>query len=1094
MKFVVPTMVYFSSKALITCIHASALLSGISSLPGSLAQQENHEVAEKLIDLNLSRPENSAQAVFTSKDDIVIPRSLADDLNITHHDDAIGQDRFHLTNDFTGSFPKENDPSTADLRDLSFGRRVALSKDGSTSAVAGVLLNVSTEKFRWIVKIFKKDSETGEWDTSNPVEVIEEEIDASIYESDAYVEIALNGDGSALYVTNAKAKRFDNVDQPLAKAYKYGAANSYTTRSYVGTLPTPGVSIGIGYYFAGLQVDTVESGDFAVLGFPYKGEVHVWNPLIPLFSLEAIAFPTASTNSLLGRSVAISKDGTTIVASAPGDNKIYIARKITLFDPLTLTESQSWDFDEILGSDLGISDESGDLGSSLAINQDGNIIAIGSKNHDADLAIDNGSVTVMIKSGNEWVQLGQTLTGERGEGISNGYYYVGDQFGESIAISNKNAYNGTGPSNTIKVVIGAPKNDPDGISGPDYYNGHVEVYEINPDEENAQFVQVAYDIDGGSSGEKSGTSVAIDSEGKTILIGSPGFEASSVGGYFEGVAKMYEQTEYSAFPSVVPSSVPSVTMVPSSVPSTTVEPSVRPSESTFPSLSPSESSAPSLNPSTTVAPSSLPSLSVEPSQAPSTTTQPSSRPSYESSFAPSSSSAPSSSPSVSSLPSLAPSVTSAPSVSMSPSSTPSISDIPSASPTLSSSPSISPTVSYHPTYEETPAPSSNPSLSSAPSVSISPSSVPSASNMPSALPSVLPSVAPTLTTSPSDSPTVSFSPSISLQPSSAPTLSAAPSVSPTSTPSAISEREFNIISNFGPFGKDTDKSWCLTAFDNVQGSKLNVRPCRSYDERKQNLQLWKFNSAGKLSLAGMAEGEFCVKATFRQLALDSCGDTNDASLVDFGFENGSITHTKNGKVWRIGFDPESRFERVRLYRDGTLNDVLNKWDILYSNEFPSAAPSVSMSPTISSQPTFASFNVAHRSQGAVARQSSTGGGFGPHKAIDGNLATTWNKGSTATYKTDKNPWWQVTFSQDYEITLIKIYYMINTGGNLLDSTLTIIRDDQSVYQHVTTAADLSSNPIVLTIPEVVGSTFKIQGAFNKGALRLTEVEVTGRNF
>lgn len=57
-----------------------------------------------------------------------------------------------------------------------------------------------------------------------------------------------------------------------------------------------------------------------------------------------------------------------------------------------------------------------------------------------------------------------------------------------------------------------------------------------------------------------------------------------------------------------------------------------------------------------------------------------------------------------------------------------------------------------------------------------------------------------------------------------------------------------------------------------------------------------------------------------------------------------------------------------------------------------------------------------------------------------------------------------------------------------------MHDDQSVYQHVTTAADLSSNPIALTIPKVVGSTFNIQGAYNKGALRLTEVEVTGRNF
>lgn len=45
---------------------------------------------------------------------------------------------------------------------------------------------------------------------------------------------------------------------------------------------------------------------------------------------------------------------------------------------------------------------------------------------------------------------------------------------------------------------------------------------------------------------------------------------------------------------------------------------------------------------------------------------------------------------------------------------------------------------------------------------------------------------------------------------------------------------------------------------------------------------------------------------------------------------------------------------------------------------------------------------------------------------------------------------------------------------------------------MTTTADLSSNPIVLSIPEADENTFKIQGAFNKGDLRLTEVEVTGK--
>ena len=663
----------------------------------------------------------------TDHNDINITRSLVDDLNITHHDNGIGEDRFHLMNDFTGSFPK--DEETVDLHDFSLGRRVAISKDGLKLAVAGLLFNDLTETFRWIVKIFKKDSVTWKWDTSNPIEVVEEENSASPFESDAYVEIALSGDGTALYVANAKPKRIDNEEQPLAKVFVYREDFSFTSPVSFETLPTPDVNTGIGYYFAGLQVDVANDPSRAVVGIPYKGEVLAYD----LTTHQVLVFPNVGPDSHLGRSVAISKDGTTIAASAPGDNKIYIARS---------SDFSTWSYEEIPGTAAGIT-TGNDLGSSLAINEDGTIIVIGSKNHDADKDIDKGSVTVMIKKDAAWSPLGQTLTGERGEGASNGYYYVGDRFGESVALSEKNSY-------TIKVVIGAPKNDPDGISGSDYYNGHVEVYEINPDEENAQFLQIAYDIDGGTSGEKSGTSVAIDSEGKSILIGSPGFEASSVGGFFEGVAKIYEQTEYSSEPSSIPSSVPSITM----------------------------------------APSSEPSLSLVPS--------------------------------------------SSPSITMNPSSEPSLSSVPSSVPSLSAPPS--------------------------------------------------------------------------------------------SLPSGEFEKEFLIISTFGQFGEDNSKDWCLTAFDKIDTSKLFVRPCRAYTSRSENLQLWKLTPTGELKLAGSDSG-FCVMSIFRQIELKVC--EGDVSTSGFSFDTGSIIQTKNDKVWKLGFDPESRFERVRLYRDGTLNEVLDKWALRY---------------------------------------------------------------------------------------------------------------------------------------------------------------------
>ncbi|GFH47752.1 hypothetical protein CTEN210_04227 [Chaetoceros tenuissimus] len=103
---------------------------------------------------------------------------------------------------------------------------------------------------------------------------------------------------------------------------------------------------------------------------------------------------------------------------------------------------------------------------------------------------------------------------------------------------------------------------------------------------------------------------------------------------------------------------------------------------------------------------------------------------------------------------------------------------------------------------------------------------------------------------------------------------------------------------------------------------------------------------------------------------------------------------------------------------------------------PSLTPSASSSPSISTQPSNTpTVNVARKTAGGVASQSSTGGGFGAGKAIDGNLDINWSKGSSSTYWNDSNPnpWWQVHFSQSYEIQLIKIYFKSNTGNRLLDS-------------------------------------------------------------
>ena len=181
-------------------------------------------------------------------------------------------------------------------------------------------------------------------------------------------------------------------------------------------------------------------------------------------------------------------------------------------------------------------------------------------------------------------------------------------------------------------------------------------------------------------------------------------------------------------------------------------------------------------------------------------------------------------------------------------------------------------------------------------------------------------------------------------------------------PSALSDTEFLIKSTFEKFDPSRELGWCLTASNKDAEAKLNVRPCKPYETRADNLQLWTFGPNNEIMLAGTSSDNLlCIKSTFRQLKLETC-DEDESSQKNFSLGSNFISQTRNGKTFYFGFDPESRFERVRLYREGALNEVLNKWTVVYRRDIPDAhllftsAPSVSLVP--SSSPIVQTVNVA----------------------------------------------------------------------------------------------------------------------------------------
>lgn len=92
----------------------------------------------------------------------------------------------------------------------------------------------------------------------------------------------------------------------------------------------------------------------------------------------------------------------------------------------------------------------------------------------------------------DWIQLGQDMDGEA----------AGDQAGQSVSLS--------GDGNTL--VIGAPLNDGNGDA-----SGHARVYRFD----GTSWTQLGQDIDGEASFDRSGFSVSLSGDGKTVVIGAP---------------------------------------------------------------------------------------------------------------------------------------------------------------------------------------------------------------------------------------------------------------------------------------------------------------------------------------------------------------------------------------------------------------------------------------------------------------------------------------------------------------------------------------------------------------------------------------------
>ena len=160
-----------------------------------------------------------------------------------------------------------------------------------------------------------------------------------------------------------------------------------------------------------------------------------------------------------------------------------------IFFLLLLTYGSSYAQTQI-GADIDGEAAGDNSGYSVSLSGDGTIVAIGAPNNDGS-GNQAGLVRVYQNIAGTWTQIGTDINGET----------AGDQSGWSVSLSN----DGT------KVAIGAPGNDGS------YTNaGSVRVYQNIA----GTWTQIGTDINGEATGENSGWSVSLSSDGTVVAIGA----------------------------------------------------------------------------------------------------------------------------------------------------------------------------------------------------------------------------------------------------------------------------------------------------------------------------------------------------------------------------------------------------------------------------------------------------------------------------------------------------------------------------------------------------------------------------------------------
>ena len=244
------------------------------------------------------------------------------------------------------------------------------------------------------------------------------------------------------------------------------------------------------YDWSGHSVSLSSDGSILAIGTPYNdangpnsGHVRVFKNISGTWTQIGADIDGDTEEDWFGFAVSLSSDGTTVAIGAPynaGSGGPYSGHA-RVFKNISGTWTQ-------VGEDFDGEEEQGLNGWSVSLNSDGSIVAIGARSQNGENGSNSGKVRIYQNISGTWSQIGADIDGEA----------VGDWSGHSVSLSSDGSI----------VAIGATRNNGS--------VGHVRVYQNL----SGTWSQIGADIDGEFANDRFGHYVSLSSDGSILAIGA----------------------------------------------------------------------------------------------------------------------------------------------------------------------------------------------------------------------------------------------------------------------------------------------------------------------------------------------------------------------------------------------------------------------------------------------------------------------------------------------------------------------------------------------------------------------------------------------